>query len=194
MKNILFIHVPKTAGQSVHKALGMKNQPHKAMWRRQIAGDTFVFSIVRNPYDRAVSLFHWFEQLHLQPKKKRLAHNAAMGALARGCDDVNEFWGRFMRPEVVRYQMRYTPMLRTQLWFLAETRGGQLLHPSLGRILRFEDLATEWKELANDHGLRGLPKVNTSKRGKWEDELDEDSKAVIREVYGCDFEMFGYEK
>jgi len=194
MKKVLFIHVPKTAGQSVHKALGMNNRPHRALFRRSVGEGVFVFSIVRNPYDRAVSLYHWFEQLHLQPKKKRLPHNAAMNALARSCEDVNEFWCRFMRPEVVRYQVRYTPMLKTQLWYLAETRGGRVLDPRLGRVLRFESLADEWKELADEFGLRDLPRVNASKRKAWEDELNDEAREVVREIYGCDFDLFNYQR
>lgn len=81
--NVLFIHVPKTAGSSISKALDLINlwsrdkilrkQPHSGMLRfghqpyaklvdagwitPEFDRTSFKFSFVRNPYDRAVSAY-----------------------------------------------------------------------------------------------------------------------------------------
>ena len=187
----LFIHIPKTAGQSIHKALGMKNQPHRPLWRRKSADVRFVFSVVRNPYDRAVSLFHWYRDLH-KADRKRTPHNAAMNMLARGCEDVNEFWTRFFPEGTLQYQRRYTPMMATQLSYLSDKGAGKV-SLNVNRILRFESLKEDWAALSRDIRLRPLPHVNKSNHRDWQEELSEESRAVIAKLYAVDFEAFKYE-
>lgn len=188
----LFIHIPKTAGQSIHKALGRRNGPHRPIHRTKGRAKRFTFTVVRNPYDRAVSLFHWYRELHEQPKRKRNQHNAAMNILARGCQNANEFWARFLSAEILKYQRRYTPMLAPQVSFLRE-KGSEEISPHLDRILRFENLAAEWAELSRVIGLRELPHVNQS-RAEGKEVLSDEAKAVIAELYAADFEILEYTK
>ena len=73
----VFIHIPKCAGTSIHRALGALHErlslpidekryhKHtKAIDVRRILGpiwdNSFKFSIVRNPWDLMVSSYHWW--------------------------------------------------------------------------------------------------------------------------------------
>lgn len=76
-EDIAFIHVPKTSGMSIKKSIAI-NCPNaiympttqKFDWRRvmhypysywqPMIEDKWVFSVVRNPYIRAVSFYIWF--------------------------------------------------------------------------------------------------------------------------------------
>lgn len=66
-KNLIFIHIPGTGGTSIEHSLGMElDNSEKYLSAREIQkkiGDekffrSFVFTFVRNPWDRMVSLFH----------------------------------------------------------------------------------------------------------------------------------------
>jgi hypothetical protein len=192
--SLLYIHIPKTAGQSIHQALGQKNGPHIPLRRRKINPSHIIFTTVRNPYDRALSLFHWFRQLHLDPQKKRNPHNAAMNLLATGCEDANEFWTRFCRnTDLLHYQRRYTPMLATQLSFLVRKKGTGRIAQRINHILRFEHLDKDWTTLATTHNLPPLPHINKSLHAPWQEALTDECKKTIATIYQRDFQTLGYE-
>lgn len=192
-----FIHIPKTAGQSVLTALGKKFHPHRSIYSQRGAVGAPVFATVRNPYDRAVSLFHWYRELVKEPRRKRERHNAAMCALACGCADASEFWVRFLgSDEMFRYQCRYTTMVRPQMFFVSVREQLEEVSPRVDRLLRFEQLGGDWSQMVEDYdlGLGDLPHRNRSKHGVWENELDAEAREVVRRHYRCDFLKLGYEE
>lgn len=70
--NVIFVHIPKTAGTSVGRWMieNKKNSDHEEWYKHPKLSDieknetnNFVFSIVRNPWDRMVSSYHWLMQM-----------------------------------------------------------------------------------------------------------------------------------
>jgi len=186
-KKPVFIHIPKTGGQSIHKAMGIKNGPHRPVRRVRRTGKKYIFSVVRNPFDRAVSLFHWYSQLHLTPEKRRTPHNAAMNMLARGCG-VNEFWLEFVSREGLDYQGEYTQMMKSQKFFLSDKMGS--IHGGVDKVLRFENLEQDFEEVRGLFGFDELPHENSSRRLSWQEVLYPVTMEKIAELYREDFTEF----
>ena len=69
----IFTHIPKTGGTSITRALnpnaGIKNKPLKEMPLKD-KEDYFKFTFVRNPWDRAVSMFFFRQKRGWLTKKK----------------------------------------------------------------------------------------------------------------------------
>ena len=176
----LFIHVPKTAGQAMYAALGQEVQAHRPLRKHQPppSPQCFVFAFVRHPFDRAVSLYTWFRQLHERPDIRRALAHEAVGELARHFSCA-AFWEQVD----IRRLRRSTPMFREQYWFLRGPR-------SVDFIGRYERLEADWAVVARIIGAPAqLDSRNTSRRGP-EDELTEAARARIRELYANDFARF----
>jgi len=187
-KEICFLHVPKTGGQSVEKSIKMGLRRHlpvtDPLRKTEVLHCDYAFAYVRNPYSWATSLFYWFSQLHEKPNKRR-PENAALNQWCRNTD-VNTFW----RQVDVPYLNRHTSgnMFRPQSWFLM--RGDGAIHPRID-VLRFEDFANEWKKVEAAVGTTiKLPHINKSKHKAPRYELTEATKKTIDRLYAIDFANF----
>jgi FkbM family methyltransferase len=142
----------------------------------------FVFGFVRNPYDRAVSLYHWLRARRGDSEGRCDAYCAGLAELANvvGC---SEFWQRID----LRAARRESVMFRSQADFL---------DGDVDYVGRYETLGSDWAYVATQIGLDGvtLPEVNFSaKRRHWKEELDGNARLKVLEYYKVDFERFGYD-
>jgi hypothetical protein len=168
----VFIHVPKTAGLSVEKALNLevlRNKPERWNGKTHVSfghvvdrriphdlTDKFVFSFVRNPYDRAVSNWRYstkgeitFKQYLKNLDKMHWHHRMAQAAWHRKKVD---FVGKF------------------------ENFEEDLRH--IAKILNIE--------------LGDIPHVNASKHGPYWAYYDTECRDIVRERFKEDFEKYGY--
>tara|TARA_A200000159_G_scaffold87791_2_gene81317 strand:+ start:292 stop:894 length:603 start_codon:yes stop_codon:yes gene_type:complete len=185
-KEVAFIHIPKTGGQSVHKALKMNLRRHLPVTdnvrKNEILHCDYAFAFVREPYSWATSLFYWFAQLHHKGRKRR-PENAALNQWARNTD-INTFWLNVD----VSYLNRQTTgnMFRPQSWFL--TRRDGAIHPRIN-IFRFENMDDGWSQVQCELGIEnGLPHTNKTKGER--PPLNEEAKARIDDLYATDFANF----
>ena len=166
-----FIHIPKTAGVSICKAIGQApgHRPPSATNRK-----AFVFSCVRNPYDRAVSLFYFLRDRSPEYKAQFMADG----------ETVNSFW-----TEKASHIRPITFTQPQKAWLQDIER--------IDKLIRFETLAEDWAEMQQAFNLPDLEHKNgdTSRPATpWQDELTEESIAKIGELYADDFEHLNYER
>ena len=179
--NYIFIHVPKTGGQSISAALGgggpdAKHAPLRDVRRR----GRFAFGFVRNPWARMVSLYRFHCQKPPLPRDN------------------------YSRDETV--SMGFKAWLMTDLFYMKEDRGRDM--PPLQRrpqlwwldgadfIGRFENIAEDFAravELSGATGVLPLGHINATKGGDWRDEYDTESRAFVAEHFAPDIERFQYQ-
>jgi len=177
---MILIHIPKTAGTSIQKALGPTSIGHKKVSKAK--GDSF-FTCVRNPYDRAVSIY-WF----IRKIKKKLPFN-----ITKTYKSLDEFWLDVSKDGVSGDR----GLLHKQIDFLRDdiTKGG--ISPRIKTVLRYETLADDWPAFAAKHNLPVLEHKNKSHQRPaipWQEELSDESIAIIGELYADDFEHLNYER
>ena len=69
-----FLHIPTNAGSSINQAVGVKGTNHYPLrWRGidpRIKVDTEapIFTSIRNPYDRILSIFYFLKQSQRHPR------------------------------------------------------------------------------------------------------------------------------
>jgi hypothetical protein len=180
-----FVHVPKAAGTSILKALGHRQRvdgtSHFPASHPQTAKNAgvngLVFGVVRNPYDRAWSIYKFFHKSKQdRPPLDKLAE-AFVSAMS-----PEQFWCGM---DLGRLAERL-PHLRPQAYYLDRDI----------RLLRYENLAAEWAALMDETGRSGLmlPRLQVSEGIPWQEALIPRVRGSIAEFYAEDFDRFGYEK
>ena len=178
-----FYHVDinRTASTSVRRALAIQDRPRHltALMQRDLFGEgwenAFTFSVVRNPFHRAVSIY-----LHRVCWESCPFDEWVDRAFVKGtCSPHPRQW--------------YYPMLfRPQIEWLSDVRGTVLVD----FIGFFEHLDVTWEYIRTRAG-KGPPKLQRHPAADYAMPWyayyeDERTETVIREHYRKDFDAFGY--
>jgi hypothetical protein len=135
--------------------------------------DYFKFAIIRNPWDRMLSLYS-YDGLSKNPTKEREKSKGF------SFDDFHEY-------------IRTLPALhrQEQYQFIADDKG-ELLVDSIGR---FENLKNDFQSICKKLSLseRYLPYINTSRHAHYSAYYTEEIKQAVEQLFAKDIEMFGYQ-
>ncbi|WP_108816219.1 sulfotransferase family 2 domain-containing protein [Loktanella sp. Alg231-35] len=132
----------------------------------------FVVTLVRNPWDRMVSYYHWLRVQSFDHPAVRLARQHDFAA--------------FLRQDLIQSTLRRSPYAS----YVTDTNGvdrcalyARLEHP--------EDLAPFWKHL----GFKlSIPHVNRSeRRSDWRSYYDAEGFEIVRKIAAVDIDRFGYQ-
>lgn len=200
MKQIKFIHVPKTGGTSIedtaikHGIRWGRFEPYQppvqkwtgiATWHYPLDlyppseiekwNDMNLFAVVRNPVSKLVSAYgcDWwnYDKSYLTDTKDQFNLRIAK-------ELINELNGKNMRS--------------IQQWRYVMLKGKQV-----SNVLKLETLNENFKEFAEDQGLPFTELLHSNRRTskRWtEKDLDPEVLELIYKVYDIDFQLFGYEK
>jgi hypothetical protein len=192
----VFIHIPKTAGTSIQKALGLRTDAHGGWVGDQIEmiGATkhhfspdhipsgyFVFTFVRNPWDRLLS-YYMFRR---EPRNR---HRLSIHPMERKITYL-EWLHRL--PEFSAYR-RINPAFQIAISSQSDIIGD---YPDF--VGRFETLTQDCQTLLDRLGIEnpGLENVNptTSKQLSYQQYYDDECKSFIADRYRDDIDRFGFE-
>lgn len=183
-KKLIFIHVPKTAGNSVKPVFGMKGHFHgRAKWITQALPDYFSFAFVRNPWDRCVSAYHYLTQGGMGTTDER-AYKKIIQPLGSTFDEVLNH-PNF--PNVAKRQMHFRPMH----WYINAPVD------FIGHVERFdEDMKKLCKLLNTERSLKLTyePKLknNSSSHEHYTSYYTDKTKEIVANIYSEDIKLFNY--
>ena len=133
----------------------------------------FVFTIVRNPWDRMVSYFHWLKAQSFQHPAVAIAQNNRFSDFL-----INPVIQRSLQNDITRQ-------------YICDQNGVE----QCDMYLRMEHLPQDAGRLAQNLGLKlpELPHDNRSERDKnYADYYDTDNRNMIGKVFADDIERFEY--
>lgn len=183
----IFIHIPKTAGISVNRALfGDYGGGHKdvTFYKRAFGPLTyrryFTFTFVRNPYSRLLSAYLFLKKGGFDENDKEWAETHLTRYSSFG-----QFVKEWLNEENILTYNHFIP----QHSFVCDIG----LVPDVDFIGRFENLEEDFQYIACRLGLDvNLPVLNKTGSRRWQDYYTPELAVKVRELYSEDFEVFGY--
>ncbi len=198
--DITLVHIPKTAGTTVAKAIpSLKRKHHLAriwcelqpeLWRKSVTA-----SFIRNPWDRAVSWYYWHECYRRCPcgvfddtcphtdMRKGVPFN---DWIRRGCPHHM----RDYKMQGIATPVGFDPLDQMQ-YLIDET--GMIIVNFIGH---YESLHADIKRLAEQAEVRtqGLQHLNKSRRPKqpYQDLYEPDTIELLADHCRPFIERFGY--
>lgn len=181
--NFIFIHVPKTAGTSVVRTLGIPRIHETASDIRNRLGarrweGKFKFAFVRNPWDRAVSLFHF-----AAGPSRGLCNSRYIALSFRE-------WLKFAYVDRHPLYFDFPHSFGPQLEWISDLDGNVIVD----FVGRFENLRQDFATICARLGLSTavLPHYGASKHDDYRSYYKDEDVDIIAKWYKKDIEHFGY--
>lgn len=181
----LFIHIPKTAGSSIiysgaKTVFGHKTLQYYLKWCPSNIQFPLTFTIIRNPYDRIFSAYHFLKNGGKNEYDRMWARKYIFNT-----KDINEFIEDKLHDKRVLNWIHF----RSQTEFVTNKSG----NIAVDHLIKFEELKSKWPKFAINAGLKHkLPLRNKTNYNVRNVELNEKSKRLIANIYRQDFESLNY--
>jgi hypothetical protein len=185
--NCIFIHIPKTAGNSVqainsaYYGHGIRNPNfiyYKDSNERKLS--KFSYTFVRNPWDRLVSAFFYLKSGGNSIGDK----NECKKYLGKYSDltDMLLNWDNII--------LNLCHMKEQYKWICDDE--GNIIVDFIGR---YENLQEDLNIICDKIGIPQLelPHKNKSKHNHYTEYYDDETRKIVAEKYAKDIEYFGYE-
>ena len=194
---IIFVHIPKTGGTSIEKALGIYQnrdclhglqRQHftipelvkKELLTTEEIEAYFKFTVIRNPWDRCVSEYFSSRRIwKLFPTFRLFLHNHLVPL-------INKFFPKGEYTFLTFPATHFSPQYR----YVFDEHGKQVVD----YVARFENLKEEWEKICDTIGCKlDLPHAKKTNHNHYSFYYDEETKDLIRNLYVEDVEVFEYE-
>jgi hypothetical protein len=175
-----FVHINKTGGSSIEKALGLPFRHLPAGELRRLIGAArwerrFTFAFVRNPWDKVVSHYSWRHTRDETGVRSQQVPFRDWVRLTYGEQD----------PAYYNTPLMFMPQID---WVADET--GTLLVKFIGR---FESLEKDFLTVCKQIGVSAvLPHLKQSDRTSYHDYYDPETRDIVGRWFARDIERFGY--
>jgi hypothetical protein len=192
----VFIHIPKCAGSSIHRALGVLHAQHswpvgkpkyhkhaEATKVREVLGpawnECFKFAFIRNPWDLMVSSYHWW-----------LTYAEIFPALHKDIARIREMgsFSVFIRSEFGRSMLNEHRGGDLTEWI---SDGDEIIVDFVGR---YENLNEDWSKICQTLQVPALPlgRENQVVRQDYRVFYDNESRELVANRFARTIELFDY--
>ncbi len=178
----IFIHINKTGGTSIGKAIGLPVKSH--LTAREIISklgpqrweEAYKFTFVRNPWDKVVS--------HYEYRRKKNKTQIATRRI-NFSDWVKMTYGEDKNP----YFYNNAKSFQSQVEWLKDKNG----NIRLDFIGKFESISEDFDHIKLALGVNAyLPHLNASRRSDYRSYYDDTTRAIIQHWFQDDIDIFGY--
>ncbi len=181
LDRFIFIHINKTGGSSVEKALNIPFEHKTALEKIEEIGQKnwdrkFTFTVIRNPWDKVVSHYHY----RVETNKTNLRNNPIEFKewVKRTYGNQDDFY--YNNPK----------MFMPQTNWIMDNNGNILVD----EIIHFENLESEFNKILEKLGKNTtLPHVKKSNRENYRKYYDEETIEIVRNWFERDIERFDYQ-
>lgn len=180
LTDFVFVHINKTGGSSIEKALGLPFQHKTARELRDELGRQrwerrFSFAFVRNPWDKVASHYHF----------RVLTNQTSLGADPIG---FNEWVVRAYGENDPRYFDR-PKMFMPQVEWVSDERG-RIIVDFIGRFERLEEDFRKVSRILEREAA--LPHLKKSRDGDYRALFTSEAADVVERWFARDIAAFGY--
>lgn len=180
LDDFVFIHINKTGGSSVQKALKIPFEHDTALEKIARMGlkqwqKKYSFTVVRNPWDKVVSHYHY-----------RILTNQT--GLGKKTIEFNQWVKRAYGEQDTTYYNN-PKMFMPNVGWIADEQGNILVN----KVIRFENLGKEFDEVCRELGINvRLPHEKKSKHNHYSDYYNEETTQIVADWFKPDIDAFGY--
>lgn len=183
----IFVHIPKCAGVAISEAIfGNLAGGHTTLdeylniFEPEHVASYFKFTVVRNPWDRAVSAYFFLQNGGFG--------NASDIEFKKEFGDTRNFRD-FVKHWVNKANIWRWHHFRPQYHYMLEKRG----KVRLDFVAFLENIDSDFTYIVKRLGLdSSLAKSNKSNHSSYMDYYDEESRDIVAEAYAEDIKMLGY--
>lgn len=190
-RKAIFIHIPRNAGRSMEAYIGQKRpqNPHhnglkilESIKNGEFA-EYFTFAIIRNPFDRLVSTFHYYTEggngsiadRKIQKELSRMGFYSFIKHLSSLADIIPG------------YHQELYPFILEQRDYICDQDDNILLD----HIIPYESIEQHISYIGKKLGIqRDFPHKNRSQHDNYKDYYDPELMFIIAQKYCKDIELF----
>ncbi|GEK09920.1 hypothetical protein PPE03_21690 [Pseudoalteromonas peptidolytica] len=194
---IIFIHIPKAAGNGITQSLFGKPSSGHYFLQKYHDDDELKFksykkfTVVRNPWDRFVSAFHY---LHSEKGGIGVWDNEFKKLYLKDIKTFKEFIDKMIADQAYRKKvMNWTHFIPQTEFFILNGNADLSL---LDCVCRFEYIESDFESLKSALGKDAseLKKVNKSQHNHFKDYYNEGYMVdFVGELYAEDIQLLNYE-
>jgi chondroitin 4-sulfotransferase 11 len=193
--DIAFLHIPKTAGTSIEEWLNLNKgsrvyrefvlNPKLSSLSQQLVKPSFTFTVVRNPWDRMVSFYHWIKWLVLNDPQSLIArswlyHNHSI-------DNWPEFDSWIQNLDSFAWFPTYLT------WFSPSAQQTEWIDQPIDLIVRFENLEADLAPVRDLLATSApLPHRRRSDHYPYKQYYTDETKQIIAQRFQQDIDLFKY--
>lgn len=180
--NFIFIHINKTGGTSIGKAIGLPFNRHLnvkeviSLVGEKKFSEAFVFSVVRNPWSKVVSHYNY----RVKTNQANMANNHISFKDWVACTyGIHKDKFYYDNPKMFDSQSNWL-----------KDKDGML---RVTNILRIETLSKDFKVIADRLEIEDeLPHLNKTRVDSYRTYYDEETKIIVEKSFKEDIERFKY--